>query len=176
MIYRGGDQATIHQSGNLFDSTNNGVLDGVDKGWNVFANYHEKARFSRAAEEFPFRKVATDRAEVAVGRVLDEAGGCKPQRDAVDCRLVQDVRTGKGKTIPSIAELGGWPKLAPGTAPTDSDRDGMSDIWEKAHGLDPADAADSRLDPDNDGYTNVEEYLNATDPTEYVDHWVGMAE
>ncbi len=171
-IYRGGGQATIYQSGNLFDGTNNGVLDGVDKGWDVFANYHEKARFTRATKEFPYAKVTTDPAQVALERVLAEAGASKPYRDAVDHRLVQDVRAGTGKVVRTVAEVGGWPELVPGTAPADTDQDGMPDAWETNHGLDPADPGDSRLDPDNDGYTNVEEYLNRTDPTEYVDYWV----
>jgi pectate lyase len=175
-IYRGGDQATIYQSGNLLDDTNNGILDGVDKGWTVFANYHEKARFTRATEEFSYPQVITDSAEVALERVLSEAGASKPQRDAVDRRLVQDVRTGKGKVIRTVAEVGGWPELAPGTAPVDSDQDGMPDAWEKTHGLNPVEAGDSRLDPDNDGYANIEEYLNETDPTRYVDYWVTVPE
>jgi pectate lyase len=172
MIYRGGDQATIYQSGNLFDATNNGVFDGVDRGWAVFANYHEKARFTRAAEEYVFPKVITDPAEVALRRVLDEAGSSKPQRDTVDRRVIQEVHTGKGKYIRTVAEVGGWPELAPGTAPVDSDGDGMPDAWEKSHGLNPADASDSRTDLDNDGYTNLEEYLNGTDPTKYIDYRV----
>ena len=52
----------------------------------------------------------------------------------------------------------------------------MPDAWEKTHGLNPADAGDSRLDPDDDGYTNVEEYLNGTDPTKYVNYWVTAPE
>ena len=164
-IYRGGDQATIYQSGNLLDATNNGVIDGVDKGWAVFANYHEKARFTRAVEEFPHQKVTTDPADIALERVLSQAGASRPRRDAVDRRLVQEVRTGKGKIIRSIAEVGGWPELASGTAPVDGDQDGMPDEWETAHSLDPVTADDNRLDPDNDGYTNIEEYLNGTDPT-----------
>lgn len=165
-LFRGGDQATIHQTGNLLDATNNGIFDGVDRGWSVFANYRHDAVFTRATEEFPYPKVTTDSAEVALARVLDEAGACKPQRDAVDERLIQDVRTGKGrdKVIRTVAEVGGWPELPPGVAPADGDRDGMPDAWEKTHGLNPADAADSRLDPDSDGYTNVEEYLNGTAP------------
>ncbi len=67
----------------------------------------------------------------------------------------------------------GWPKLAPGTPPIDSDQDGTPDAWEKTHGLNPADAGDSRIDLDNDGYTNIEEYLNRTDPTKYVEHPYG---
>ena len=168
IIYRGGDQATIYQSGNLFDATNNGVIDGVDKGWAVFANYHERARFTKAAKEFQFAEVTTDSAEAALERVLTEAGASKPQRDAVDRRLVEDVRAGTGKIIRAVAEVGGWPDLAPGTAPVDSDQDGMPDAWEKTHGLNPADAGDSRSDLDNDGYTSIEEYLNRTDPTKYV--------
>ena len=172
MIYRGGDQATIYQSGNLFDATNNGVFDGVDKGWAVFDNYHEKAKFTRTADEFPFPKVATDPAEVALARVLDEAGASQPQRDAVDRRVIQEVRTGQGKIIRAVAEVGGWPELAPGTAPVDGDQDGMPDAWEKTHGLNPADAGDSRRDLDHDGYTNIEEYVNGTDPAKFVDYWV----
>jgi pectate lyase len=173
-IYRGGDQATIYQSGNLFDDSNNGVPDGVDRGWDVFADYHEKARFTKAAKEFPYPQVTTDSAEVALQRVLAEAGASKPQRDPVDRRVLQDVRTGQGKVIRAAADVGGWPELASGTAPVDGDRDGMPDAWEKTHGLDPAQAGDSCLDPDEDGYTNVEEYLNGTDPNGYVDYRVGL--
>jgi hypothetical protein len=89
--------------------------------------------------------------------------------------VIQDVRLGKGNIIRAVAEVGGWPKLALGAAPADSDQDGMPDAWEKPHGLNAADAGDSRLDPDNDGYTNVEEFLNETDPAEYVDYWVIVA-
>jgi pectate lyase len=36
----------------------------------------------------------------------------------------------------------------------------MPDAWEREHGLNPNDPADSALDADGDGYTNLEEYLN----------------
>jgi hypothetical protein len=88
--------------------------------------------------------------------------------------VIQEVRTGQGKIIRAVAEVGGWPELAPGTAPADGDQDGMPNAWEKTHGLNPADAGDSRIDPDNDGYTNIEEYLNGTDPVKYVDYWVAV--
>ena len=52
----------------------------------------------------------------------------------------------KGKIVRAIAEVGGWPKLAPGTAPVDSDQDGMPDAREKTHCLNPGDAADEALD------------------------------
>ena len=46
----------------------------------------------------------------------------------------------------------------------DSDRDGMSDEWEIAHGLDLNNPADANLDPDNDGLTNLQEYQHVTNP------------
>ncbi len=51
---------------------------------------------------------------------------------------------------------------------SDDDNDGMSDAHELAHGLDPLDPADARLDPDGDGATSLEEFiLNAAlDPND----------
>jgi hypothetical protein len=56
--------------------------------------------------------------------------------------------------------VGGYPILASGNAPVDSDHDGMADDWEQEMGLDPQDASDGIGDLDGDGYTNVEEYLH----------------
>lgn len=49
----------------------------------------------------------------------------------------------------------------------DNDGDGLSDIWESAHGLDPSDASDATLDSDGDGRTNAEEYADGTLPDVY---------
>ncbi|MBL9138642.1 MAG: lamin tail domain-containing protein [Verrucomicrobiales bacterium] len=46
----------------------------------------------------------------------------------------------------------------------DSDRDGMPDAWETAHGLDPERAADAAEDPDGDGANHRQEYLANTHP------------
>jgi hypothetical protein len=64
--------------------------------------------------------------------------------------------------IKDVSEVGGWPVLATGTAPADTDHDGMPDAWEKLKLLNPMDAADGRADKDGDGYTNLEEFLNNT--------------
>jgi len=47
---------------------------------------------------------------------------------------------------------------------TDTDMDGMPNIWETAHGLNPNDPKDAMYDPDGDGIPNYLEYLLGTDP------------
>ena len=115
--------------------------------------------------------------EDAYQAVLAHAGCSLPKRDSVDARIMEEVRNGtatygRNGIIDSPSDVGGWPELESGTAPTDSDNDGMPDEWETRHGLDANNAADNSSDKDGDGYTNVEEYLNGTDPTEFVDYRV----
>ncbi len=92
--------------------------------------------------------------------VLGHVGATVPAPDPVDARVIASVRNGTGRIIDSQSEVGGWPVLAPGTPPQDSDQDGMPDAWETARGLDPNNGADGSQDRDGDGYTNVEEYIN----------------
>lgn len=95
----------------------------------------------------------------APDRVLAQAGASLV-RDAVDLRMVDDVRQRRGRLINSQSEVGGWPVLKSAPAPLDSDGDGMPDAWELAQGLNPRDASDAtRVDPAS-GYTQLERYLN----------------
>lgn len=103
--------------------------------------------------------VATDSASIAFSRVLAEAGASRV-RDRVDRRLVSQVRSRTGRIINSQSEVGGWPHLRSRRAPRDDDGDGMPNVWERAHGLDPRDARDGALDADGDGFTNLEDCLN----------------
>ena len=54
----------------------------------------------------------------------------------------------------------------PNDQDTDDDGDGMPDVWENTHGLNPL-KDDSGGDPDGDGDTNLTEYNNGTDPQSY---------
>jgi len=90
--------------------------------------------------------------------VLPTVGASVPKRDAVDTRLVDNVRNRTGKIIDSQTQVGGWPELK-GEAPLDSDNDGMPDAWETAHGLNPHDASDAAV-VGKDGYSNIEKYIN----------------
>jgi uncharacterized protein (DUF1800 family) len=49
-------------------------------------------------------------------------------------------------------------------AARDSDKDGMPDVWEDAHGLNKFDPSDATQDADGDGLSNRDEYLAGTDP------------
>jgi pectate lyase len=105
-------------------------------------------------------KVTTVPANKALKLVLESVGASKPTRDAVDARLVNDVRKRTGKLIDTQKQVGGWPALKSAPAPVDSDNDGIPDKWEKAHGLNPQDPSDAtKLAPS--GYTWVEEYINS---------------
>jgi hypothetical protein len=52
--------------------------------------------------------------------------------------------------------------------PPDHDHDGMDDVWESDHDLDPT-RDDGDEDTDDDGFTNAEEYLLGTDPRAAVE-------
>ena len=115
----------------------------------------------RSFTKFTTAPVTTASAAEAMEEVLAGAGARAPQRDAIDRRVVDDVKKGTGSIIDSPDDVGGYPKLASGTPPIDSDHDGMPDDWELKMELDPGDASDGNDDFDGDGYTNIEEYLHS---------------
>lgn len=98
-------------------------------------------------------------AATAYEQVLARAGTTVPKRDAVDERVISQVRTGTGGLIDSQADVGGWPVLESGSAPIDSDGDGIPDEWELAHGLDPKNPKDAR-ELDASGYMQIERWFN----------------
>jgi hypothetical protein len=108
-------------------------------------------------------------AEEAYETVLAKAG-CSLHRDAIDMRIVEEVRNGtytykgsNGSTnglIDSPSDVGGYPTLNSTEAPKDTDRDGMPDEWEIANGLDQGASSDSKLYTLDKKYTNLEVYIN----------------
>lgn len=99
-------------------------------------------------------------AEMAYETVLSKAG-CSFHRDALDARIANDVRNGVGSLINTPSEAGGYPVLAAGSTPLDTDRDGMPDEWEDANGLDKNASSDNKLYTLDKNYTNLEVYLNS---------------
>lgn len=119
-----------------------------------------------AKAELPFEVMTLAReqsAEEAYSEVLRSAGASLC-RDAVDRRLVEEVRDGsatfKNGIIDKPEDVGGWPVLQSSKAPKDSDGDGMPDKWEKKNGLDPNNREDHNDNDLNEVYTNLEVYLN----------------
>jgi len=149
-----GFNTRIYQAGNYFDVNRNGRADGVDTGWDMF-----KGDLVKEPQPFATPAVTIDAAEAGLARVLDHAGARPGNRDAVDTRVVANVRKQTGRIINSTADVGGWPELKSAPALPDADNDGVPDEWEKSHGLNP-NKADNNGDRDSDGYTNLEEYLN----------------
>ena len=121
----------------------------------------EAPELYRSRTKFTTHSITAMSANEAFEKVLTGAGATVPARDSVDRRVVSDVRNKAGAIINSPEEVGGYPELAGGNPPTDSDHDGIPDDWESAMGLDPNDAADGNGDLDRDGYTNIEEYLHS---------------
>ena len=65
----------------------------------------------------------------------------------------------KNGIINTVEEAGGLPILKSGIAPKDTDGDGIPDVWEKEHKLDPL-KNDAQLKSLHKEYTNLEIYLN----------------
>ena len=108
---------------------------------------------------FDVPPVTQQAAGQAYESVLAQVGCVFPKRDAVDLRILQSVRDGTGRIIDSPKDVGGWPELKSIPAPTDTDNDGLPDVWEVAHGLNPQDSRDgAHLTPD--GYSQLELYLH----------------
>ena len=116
--------------------------------------------------------------------VLVNAGATLPVRDAVDKRIVEQVKTGKIVVsdkivapttqfkhrrlaldsykigiITDISQVGGYPEYK-GASYKDSDNDGIPDAWETTHGLNANDASDA-VKITKSGYSNIEIYLNS---------------
>ena len=108
-------------------------------------------------------------AKKAYKQVLAKAGTI--HRDVVECRIIEDVKSGRPKykgagankpgIIDSPADAEGWPQYAVATPVVDNDHDGMADEWERAHGLNPNDSEDRNKIISKEGYTALEVYLNS---------------
>lgn len=164
--------------------------------WNggIQAGSKEEQEYIKQSKPFDMPVFPIMKAEEAYEFVLNNVGATLPKRDAVDERVIKQVRTGKIEykeglentigsefikrrlpadsykkgIITSPDQVGGYPEYK-GKPYKDSDNDGISDAWEKKYGLNPKDASDANKDSNGDGYTNLEKYINGIDPTKKVD-------
>jgi len=151
------------------------VMEGVKAkdNWALVSNKTpfavEQQRLHERLQNTGFQQyiVKVESAKNAYKHVLEKAGTIR--RDAVERRIIEDVRSGQPKyqgrsankpgIIDSPADAEGWPHYAEAQPVADSDHDGMADDWERDHGLDPSNADDRNLIVSKDGYTALEAYL-----------------
>lgn len=128
---------------------------------------------NRAHVPFDYPQISYERTAKQAYEAVLAGAGASLARDAIDRRIIEEVRTGtatygvnnrygKGPhgIIDSQDDVGGWPELMSDEPAVDSDGDGMPDWWEQEHGLNPLNPEDRNHDGNGDGYTNLEEYLN----------------
>jgi hypothetical protein len=173
---------------------NGNIMDGYDHitrdNWNGGVQVEDEPNAGkytaamRVDKPLPMPVLTILPAQEAYKYVLQNVGATLPKRDAVDARVIEQVRTGKiiykeGVKLPEtqfkhrrlpldsykegiitdISQVGGYPEYK-GTPYKDSDSDGMPDDYEIKNGLNPKNAADASLVKSKDGYTNIEVYLN----------------
>lgn len=130
-------------------------------------------------------QVTTHSAQDAFKQIMLYAG-CSLDRDIIDERIVRETENGtttyKGSVSSDAASYPGlidvpqdvmpagstsaWPELSDRNVNPndliDTDGDGIPDVWEKAHNLNPNNAADGKTSTlSEEGYTNLEVYLNS---------------
>lgn len=145
----------------------------------------------RVKKPLPMADVTILPTEKAKEYVLENAGANLPVRDAVDKRIIKQVRTGNIETQPNVVapatqfkyrrmeldsykigiitdinQVGGYPVYS-GKPYKDKDNDGMPDDYEKKNGLNHKDASDAAKISAS-GYSNIEVYLNSLVPIETV--------
>lgn len=118
-----------------------------------------------ASSPFDYEDVPTHEAETAFERVLEYAGASLT-KDAIDIRISTEARngtatykgsvTGRAGIIDTQNDVGGWPVLMQGIAPTDTDADGIPDGW-----LNSNYPGKTSTELHESGYTYLEMYLNS---------------
>lgn len=134
----------------------------------------EAAKKSTVISDVPFEvegteSITTDTPQEAYNKVLAQCGATYPKRDALDSRIVNEVRENKGRFANRDEEVGGLPynDEVHRDEGFDRDCDGIPDEWEEANGLDPNDPKDSS-GYTGDGYTYIEKYINSLVDVNYA--------
>lgn len=170
-----GDLTKMYQGGNKADMNKNGAFDGAVFGPGDAISGVKFFSGSTVFVPTPFTVAGVntaDSADVGLQRTLDYGGANWQNRNPIDQRIANSVRTGTGAIINNLSDAthsAEWNTvMGQATAVTraanfDTDRDGMPDVWEVAHGLNPNSAAGADGNNGtalNDGYTNIETYIN----------------
>lgn len=156
---------------------NGNVMEGVPSrdNWALISNRtdftisQQKSTQRLQPAEYQSYLTKAESAKKAYKKVVEKAGTI--HRDAVECRIIDDVRSGQPRyqglsahkpgIIDSPADAEDWPQYAAAEPVVDNDHDGMADDWERAHGLSPDNPDDRNNIISRAGYTALEVYLNS---------------
>ncbi|MDL2230236.1 BACON domain-containing protein [Alistipes sp. OttesenSCG-928-L06] len=171
-VMSGSTTSRIYADGNYATANAQTISDNWTYGiWDQMTVTEAEKALIRQNAPHPYSKVTTHSAVDAYERVAEYAGASL-RRDAVDERLIRELRAGTATyagsvsgisgIIDKVSDVGGYPPLKALPTSTDTDGDGIPDIWETAYGLDAnkaADAAGFDLDPLG-RYSNLEVYFH----------------
>lgn len=164
------DPQLYYIEGNAMEGKKEYLPDNWNSGAINFSKVPEgtKEKLRSPVELFP-SYVTTTPTDRLLETVLADVGANIPHHDEVDLRAIHDVThrshtfSGSRGNTPGIVDsqkdVGGWPELKNGPAPSDQDMDGIPDWFEQRLGTDPQNPAD-QAEYREDGYTNLEHYLN----------------
>ncbi len=156
----------FYAEGNFMDADRDLVLDGA-----LAANSGTPAVFNSGAKTLlgarvDLPQVTTYSGEQAYIQVMSRAGA-NNYRDSIDKRTIRSVFNHLPGKIDTQADWGGWPTLPTGSAPADSNGDGVPNAWASANGFNPATQALNTLAAP-DGYTYLEKYIHSLTPNDYA--------
>ncbi|MBV7530382.1 autotransporter-associated beta strand repeat-containing protein [Chitinophaga sp. sic0106] len=150
----------IYASGNIFDSSRNGLFDPY-----VIPQSQYVGPPDFQASPYPYPSLPVEPANALVNTLLPTVGASLPYRDYADYYVVNEVKS-FGKKGELIANENSLPFGAPttwalwsGNARTDTDNDGIPDAWEIANGTNPG--VNDAMTVTTNGYTNIENYINS---------------
>jgi hypothetical protein len=165
---RGTGTFNLYGAGNYFDNNKNGTLDGSLVPYNS-TGYPglDAGNFKTSPFAYPAASPSMT-ASQAYAWIINNVGPTYPKRDQVDSLIVAEVasRGTQGRYIYRETDMplinGGVGRVLGGTAPLDSDADGMPDAWETARGLNKNNKADATTySTTSPGYLNIEVYVNS---------------
>lgn len=149
------------------DNWNLGVFNQMKKSYNLTEEDKNSIKINQPHDIQ--NNVKTHSAKEAYEKIL-QIGGASLVRDAVDLRVLKEVKNGtftyngslgsKNGIIDSQRDVSGFPDLKQGKILLDSDNDGMPDEWEKKHNLNPKKANANGRDLDKN-YDNIEVYSHS---------------
>ncbi|KAJ3574831.1 hypothetical protein NP233_g1498 [Leucocoprinus birnbaumii] len=157
---RGNANFHAYVSNNYYDPDKDGTLNGFILS-PTSTNY---SPIDFQSSRYPYPTVNTLLSPLDAYAKVKASAGASKFRDSVDSYLINTELSSLGKigaliSDPTTSPVGGPGTIPGGTAPKDSDGDGIPDSYETAHGTDPNTNDSAKIA--SNGYANIENYINS---------------